>query len=79
MYICLQLLANGKDNNVNLEEWRMNVPLTSKEVITQIQKLQNEGQSLKKKEVKQLYPDLMRSALYYYPSWQHALEESKVG
>ncbi len=57
----------------------MDVPLTSKEVITQIQKLQNEGQSLKKKEVKQLYPDLMRSALYYYPSWQQAIEESITG
>jgi hypothetical protein len=57
----------------------MDVPLTSKEVITHIQKLQSEGQSLKKKEVKQLYPDLMRSALYYYPSWQHALEESNTG
>ncbi|MCQ6282482.1 hypothetical protein [Bacillus sp. EB600] len=57
----------------------MDVPLTSKEVITQIQKLQNEGQTLKKKEVKQLYPDLMRSALYYYPSWQQAVEESQTG
>jgi hypothetical protein len=57
----------------------MDVPLTSKEVMTQIQKLQNEGQSLKKKEVKQLYPDLMRSALYYYPSWQQAIEESQTG
>lgn len=56
----------------------MNVSLTSIEVITHIQKLQHEGKSLKKKEVKQLYPDLMRSALYYYPSWQHALEESNV-
>jgi len=57
----------------------LDVLLTSKEVITQIQNLNNEGKSLKKKEVKQLYPDLMRSALYFYPSWQHALEESKVG
>lgn len=57
----------------------MDVPLTSKEVITQIQKLQNDGQSLKKKEVKQLFPDLMRSALYYYPSWQQAVEESNIG
>ncbi|NRD79010.1 hypothetical protein HPT25_16735 [Bacillus sp. BRMEA1] len=57
----------------------MDVLLTSKQVITQIQNLHNEGKSLKKKEVKQLYPDLMRSALHYYPSWQHALEESKVG
>lgn len=56
----------------------MGVPLTSKEVIAQIQKLENEGKSLRKKEIKQLYPDLMRSALYYYPSWQHALEESKI-
>jgi hypothetical protein len=57
----------------------MDVSLTSKEVIIQIQKLQTEGNSLRKKEVKQLYPDLMRSALYFYPSWQHALEVSKVG
>jgi hypothetical protein len=57
----------------------MDVSLTSKEVITQIQKLQKEGKSLRKKEVKQLYPDLMRSALYYYPNWQHAIEESKIG
>jgi hypothetical protein len=56
----------------------MDVPLTSKEVITQIQRLGNEGQSLRKKQVKELYPDLMRSALYYYPSWQHAVEESNV-
>lgn len=57
----------------------MYVSLTSKEVITQIQKLQKEGKSLRKKEVKQLHPDLMRSALHYFPSWQHALDESKVG
>ncbi|WP_179874412.1 hypothetical protein [Bacillus sp. AFS002410] len=57
----------------------MDVKLTSKEVITQIQKLHNEGNTLRKKEVKQNYPDLMRSALYYYPSWQHAVDESKVG
>ncbi|MBT2730490.1 hypothetical protein J7E63_27060 [Bacillus sp. ISL-75] len=57
----------------------MDVPFTSKEVITQIQKLHNQGNSLRKKEVKQLYPDLMRSALYYYPSWQHAIEESNAG
>ena len=56
----------------------MDVPLTSKEVITQIQQLQNEGNSLRKKEIKQLYPDLMRSALHYYPSWQQAIEESNV-
>lgn len=57
----------------------MDVPLTSKEVITRIQKLHHEGKSLRKKEVKHLYPELMRSALYYYPSWQHAIEESNVG
>jgi hypothetical protein len=56
----------------------MGIPLTKKEVITQIQKLQNERQSLGKKQVKELYPDLMRSALYYYLSWRHAIEESKV-
>ncbi|MED2974085.1 hypothetical protein P4361_17800 [Fictibacillus sp. B-59209] len=52
--------------------------LSAKEVIMQIQELENRGNSLSKKQVKQTYPELMRSALYYYPSWLHALDVSSI-
>ncbi|MCQ6268740.1 hypothetical protein M1K46_24510 [Fictibacillus sp. WQ 8-8] len=52
--------------------------LSAKEVIMQIQELENRGNSLSKKQVKQTHPELMRSALYYYPSWQHALDVSSI-
>jgi hypothetical protein len=49
-----------------------------KQVLTQIQQLNHDGVSLNKKKVKQSHPELMSSALYYYPSWQSAIEESGV-
>jgi hypothetical protein len=45
-------------------------------VISQIRKLHENGESLSKKKVKQSHPDLMRNALYYFPSWEHALQAS---
>lgn len=48
------------------------------EVLTQIQQLNQSGITLNKKKIKQSHPELMSSALYYYPSWQHAIEESGV-
>ncbi|MGC4378432.1 hypothetical protein WD019_16130 [Fictibacillus sp. Mic-4] len=56
----------------------MEVNLTAEEVITQIKQLDRNGESLKKKQVKESHPELMRSALYYYPSWQDAIERSGV-
>lgn len=51
--------------------------MTPEDVIAQIQRLHNDGIVLNKKKVKKSHPDLMRSALYYYPSWEHALNEAK--
>lgn len=50
---------------------------SSNTVLNQIKELwvQN-GEHLNKREVKKLHPDLMRSALYYYPSWEHALSKA---
>jgi hypothetical protein len=56
----------------------LEVSLTQDEVITQIKQLESNGQSMRKKQIKQTHPDLMRSALHYFPSWQHAIEESEI-
>jgi hypothetical protein len=53
--------------------------LSPDEVLNQIQQLNQNGITLNKKKVKQSHPELMKSALYYYPSWQHAIDESGVG
>lgn len=46
-------------------------------VLDQIKHLWMEnGEHLNKKEVKKLDPDVLRSALYYYPSWEHALSKA---
>ena len=81
MSICLQLLANGEDNNENLEKGGMKNGCSINIKGSHYSHPEaTERRSLsKEKRVKQLYPDLMRSALYYYPSWQQAVEESKTG
>ncbi|MDQ0338717.1 hypothetical protein J2S00_001503 [Caldalkalibacillus uzonensis] len=56
----------------------MDLKLSSEEVISHIRQLHQKGQPLNKKKVKRDYPDLMKSALYYYPSWEHALKEADV-
>lgn len=51
--------------------------ITADAVLNQIRELYMEnGQELTKKQVKQADPELMRSALWYYPSWDHALEKA---
>ncbi|MGM0876563.1 MAG: hypothetical protein ACQEWV_17830 [Bacillota bacterium] len=56
----------------------MEVNMTAKEVLIQIQQLEGNGESLRKKQVKLKHPKLMRNALYFFPSWQHAVVESEV-
>jgi hypothetical protein len=51
----------------------MEQSMSADEVLTQISQLRDNGESLAKKHVKKQYPDLMKNALYYYPSWEHAL------
>ncbi|GEN34742.1 hypothetical protein [Aneurinibacillus danicus] len=55
----------------------MEVNMSMEEVLVQITQLQDNGESLSKKKVKQAYPQLMQSALYYFPSWEHAIQNCK--
>jgi lambda repressor-like predicted transcriptional regulator len=50
--------------------------MNADDVLAQISQLHESGESLAKKSVKKLHPDLMKNALYYYPSWEHALHKS---
>jgi hypothetical protein len=61
------------------EDSIMELSMTSDEVIRQITQLHGQGEALNKKQMKKSHPDLMKNALYYYPSWEHALEKSGVG
>jgi hypothetical protein len=55
----------------------MEVNMSVEEVVNQITELvQNEGQPLRKKQVKKSNPELMKNALYYFPSWEEAMEKS---
>jgi hypothetical protein len=38
--------------------------------------IENEEQPLRKKQVKKSNPELMKNALYYFPSWDMAVEQS---
>lgn len=50
--------------------------MSSEDVLSQIQELRRNGEHLSKKKVKQEYPQLMRSALFYFPSWEHAVQHA---
>ncbi|EPZ44696.1 MULTISPECIES: hypothetical protein [Alicyclobacillus] len=56
----------------------MQQPLESADtILTQIKQLFEEhGGQLSKKDVKKQHPEIMRSALYYFPSWEHALTKA---
>jgi len=48
------------------------------DVMAQIQQLKHNGETLSKKKVKQSHPDLMQNALYYFPSWEHAIQSADI-
>lgn len=54
----------------------MEVTMGADEVIDRIKKMRSTGQSVSKKIVKEQDPELMRSALYYFPTWDHALSNA---
>ncbi|MGG6311914.1 hypothetical protein [Paenibacillus macerans] len=56
----------------------MDATLGADEVVRRIKQLQDEGVSLSKKQVKQNDPELMRNALFYFPSWDHAVKNAEV-
>ncbi|WP_179015744.1 MULTISPECIES: hypothetical protein [unclassified Paenibacillus] len=56
----------------------MDISMGADEVIHRIKQLQSNGEPISKKQVKQQNPELMRSALYYFPSWEHALKNANI-
>jgi hypothetical protein len=56
----------------------LDITLASDEVISRIRQLQSNGGTMNKKQIKQQDPELMRSALYYFPSWEHALKNAEL-
>lgn len=55
----------------------MELSMTINEVLSQIKQLQESGQSFSKKKLKESHPKLVENALYYYPSWEHALKATE--
>ncbi|WP_165861384.1 hypothetical protein [Paenibacillus paeoniae] len=54
----------------------MEFTLGADEVVRRIKQLQSSGGATGKKQVKQSDPELMRNALFYFPSWDHALKNA---
>ncbi|WP_179891174.1 hypothetical protein [Bacillus sp. AFS017274] len=55
----------------------MEVNMSVEEVVNQISELvEKEGKLSRKKGVKKSDPELMKNALYYFPSWDNAVEHS---
>ncbi|WP_169787429.1 hypothetical protein [Sporosarcina globispora] len=54
----------------------METSMSVEEVLTGISELmEKEGQPPRKKQVKKSNPELMKNALYYFPSWENAVEQ----
>lgn len=51
----------------------MEANMSVTDVLTQIKQLQSNGIPLNKKKIKQSHPELMKNALYYFPSWEHVI------
>lgn len=54
----------------------MDVTMSSAEVLEEIRRLNTSGATLSKKHIKKAHPQLMRSALHYFPDWDSAIERS---
>ncbi|MCL6453907.1 MAG: hypothetical protein K6T78_09900 [Alicyclobacillus sp.] len=54
----------------------MRPDMSAAEVITRIKELGEQGGPLSKRKVKEANPELFKNALYYYPSWEHAVRET---
>ncbi|CAG7631891.1 hypothetical protein PAESOLCIP111_03327 [Paenibacillus solanacearum] len=46
------------------------------EVVEQIRQLKQSDNPLNKKKLKQSHPELVQNALFYFPTWEHALQNS---
>lgn len=52
----------------------MDLSLSTEEVRQRIRDLRSQGGNLSKKSVKSSDPELMRHALFYFPSWDSAIK-----
>ncbi|WP_197035445.1 hypothetical protein [Paenibacillus sp. UNC451MF] len=55
----------------------MEANMSAVDVVSQIQQLKQNGDTLSKKKIKQSHPELLQNALYYFPSWEHAIQSSE--
>jgi hypothetical protein len=56
----------------------MDTDMSVLDVVEEIKQLRQSGNSLNKKKIKQSHPQLIRNALYYFPSWDHAVQSTEV-
>jgi hypothetical protein len=56
----------------------LDVTLGADEVINRIKALKASGAPLGKKQIKERDPELLRNALFYFPSWDHALRNADI-
>jgi len=49
----------------------------SDHVLERIRHIQSSGGTVSKKRIKESDPELMRSALHYFPSWEHAVKNAE--
>jgi hypothetical protein len=54
----------------------MEVNMSQNDVMVEIQQLNENGVVLNKKKLKKSHPELMRSALHYFPDWDSAVDKS---
>lgn len=52
----------------------MNPSMSTDQVLERIRTIQEKGGTLAKKSIKTSDPELMRNALFYYPSWDNAIK-----
>ncbi len=55
----------------------MDVQMGADIVLERIRQLQSAGGTISKKRIKESDPELMKSALYYFPSWEHAVKNAE--
>lgn len=54
----------------------MEANMSIEEVKLGIRKINDLEGTLNKKKIKKSHPELMRNALYYFPNWESAIDES---
>jgi len=56
----------------------MDADMSAADVLEEIRRLRRSGSTMNKKKLKQSHPQLLRNALYYFPSWEHAVQSTEA-